>query len=92
MEMDKNSNVILELVNLRQTDYDAFMEKLYELLTGELKQAVYDATPIDEKTEAIWTMIQYFSDKDDFEKCIALKKIKEDLEKTKETGIRQIFA
>lgn len=83
MDVTKYSQAILELVNLRQTDYDAFMEKLYELLTGDLKEAVYDASPVEEKTEAIWTMMEYFSNKDDFEKCSVLKKIKEDLENSK---------
>jgi hypothetical protein len=92
MSPQEYSQAILDLVKLRQTDYDAFMEKLYELLTGDLKTAIYDSAPVQEKTDAISTMMDYFSQRDEFEKCAELKKLKEDLEKKSDPEIKKIFA
>lgn len=72
-DSSKYSKIMLELVHLRQTDYDAFMDKLYEALTGEFRGAVHDAAPPEEKNQAIWTMIDHFKKTEQYEKCANLK-------------------
>jgi hypothetical protein len=74
-DSSKYSKIMLELVHLRQTDYDAFMDKLYEALTGEFRGAVHDAAPQEEKNQAIWTMIDHFKRTEQYEKCANLKSL-----------------
>lgn len=69
------SKILLDLIHLRQTDYDAFMNRLYEALTGEFKDVINDSSPVDEKSQAIWTMIKHFEKQEEFEKCAELKKL-----------------
>lgn len=75
----KYSKIMLELVHLRQTDYDGFMDKLYDALTGEFRRAIHDAAPAEEKHQAIWTMIDHFKRTEQYEKCANLKKLAEEL-------------
>ena len=78
-DINRYSQILLELVHLRSTDYDGFMDKLYEALTGEFRGAIYDGSPVTEKTKAIWTMIDHFKTTEQYEKCGALKKLAEEL-------------
>jgi hypothetical protein len=72
--------LLLELLELKAKDYDKFMDKLYEALTGEARDALYSQDPASEKKKALWTMIQYFQDKEEFEKCAELKKMADSLQ------------
>lgn len=78
-DLNKYSKTLLDLVHLRQTDYDAFMDRLYEALTGEFKEVINDRTPVEEKSQAIWTMIKHFEKNEEFEKCADLKKLSDQL-------------
>jgi hypothetical protein len=69
------SKILLDLIYLRDTDYDAFMNRLYEALTGEFKDVIHDKSPVEEKTQAIWTMINHFTNTEEYEKCAELKKL-----------------
>jgi hypothetical protein len=69
----------MELIHLREKDYDGFMNKLYEALSGEFKDMVHDPVPVAEKERAIWTMINHFSDKEEYEKCAELQKLANEL-------------
>lgn len=73
------NDILLELIRLRETDYDGFMDRLYEALAGEFRDVVHDGTPMDEKKQAIWTMILHFEKKEQYEKCADLKKLSEEL-------------
>jgi hypothetical protein len=75
----KYQSALVSLVKLRYTDYDAFMERLYEALRGDFKDAIHDLTPVEGKQQALATMIEYFQDKEEYEKCSELKKIKDSL-------------
>lgn len=79
-ELNKYSQILLELVHLRQTDYDGFMNRLYEAITGEFKEVLHDQTPVEEKSQAIWTMIKHFEKTEEFEKCADLKKLADELD------------
>jgi hypothetical protein len=69
----KTSQMLAELVSLRHTDFDAFMNLLYDALQKELSGAIFDQTPLTEKQEALNSMIQYFQDKEEYEKCAVLR-------------------
>jgi hypothetical protein len=69
----KTSQMLAELVSLRHTDFDAFMNLLYEALQKELSGAIFDETPVLEKQEALNSMIQYFQDREEYEKCAVLR-------------------
>lgn len=75
----KYHQILMELIRLRETDYDAFMDKLYEALSGEFREVVQDNSPVVEKNQAITTMIKYFSDREEYEKCADLKKMMDQL-------------
>ena len=83
-DLNKYSKILLDLVYLRQTDYDAFMNRLYEALTGEFRDVINDSTPVEEKSQAIWTMIKHFEKNEEFEKCADLKKLADQLPKSKD--------
>lgn len=78
-DVPKYQSVLVSLVKLRYTDYNAFMERLYEALRGDFKEALHDLTPVEGKQQALATMIDYFQDKEEYEKCAELKKIKDSL-------------
>jgi hypothetical protein len=82
-DLNKYSIILLDLIHLRQTDYDAFMDRLYEALTGEFRDAIHDSSPAEEKSQAIWTMIKHFEKTEEFEKCADLKKLVEELSQDK---------
>lgn len=69
----KTSQMLAELVSLRHTDFDAFMNLLYDALQNELSGAIFDQTPTAEKQEALNSMIQYFQDREEYEKCAVLR-------------------
>ena len=70
---------LLELVTLRGKDYDKFMEKLYDALTGDLKNVIHDNSDIQKKLGSFDIMIKYFQDREQYEKCAELKKIADGL-------------
>jgi hypothetical protein len=53
---------------------------LYEALTGEFKDVIHDSSPVEDKTQAIWTMIKHFEKNEEFEKCADLKKLADELD------------
>lgn len=83
----KYSKILMDLVTLRETDYDAFMERLYEALTGEFRNAIYDGAPAEEKCKALTTMLEYFKEEDAFEKCAQIQKLIKEIQTTVPTGI-----
>lgn len=79
-EKKKSYNeLLMELMKLRGSDYDQFMEKMYEALVGEAQTALSSPDPIAEKRRALWTMINYFESKEHYEKCAELKKMADSL-------------
>ena len=68
-----SSQVLAKLVQLRHTDLEAFMNLLYSALQKELKGAIFDETPIEDKRAALDSMIQHFTDREEYEKCAVLR-------------------
>jgi hypothetical protein len=71
--------ILLELLELRENDYDGFMHKLYDALSGDFRDMVHDDSPLDEKLKALSTMIEYFAEREEYEKCAELKKMSDQL-------------
>lgn len=81
--LNKYSQILLDLVHLRDTDYNEFMNRLYEALTGEFKDAINDSAPVEEKKQAIQTMIKHFEKTEQYEKCAALYKLSNEMNQSK---------
>lgn len=81
MESNKKTyqDLLLDLMNLRKEDYGKFMDKLYEALIGEFKDAVNDGEPVSEKKIALQIMIKHFQKTEEYEKCAKLKQLAESL-------------
>lgn len=75
--------MLFELLELREHDYDSFMQKLFEALSGEFRSMVNDDSPLDEKSQALKTMIEHFAVREEYEKCATLKKMLDELEQEK---------
>lgn len=87
-DLNSYSQILLDLIHLKQTDYDAFMNRLYEALTGEFKDVIHDSSPVSEKAQAIRTMIKHFEKSEEFEKCAELKKLVDSI--IRETEVKPV--
>ncbi len=76
--------ILMELIVLREHDYDAFMHKLYEALSGEFRGMVHDTSPLDEKVRALSSMIEYFEGLEQYEKCAELHRMTKEITKPEE--------
>ena len=66
-------DILLEILSLREkNDFDAFMDKLYEAISGEFSDAFAGASPIRDQQLAFSVMIEHFQKKEEFEKCALL--------------------
>jgi hypothetical protein len=71
--------MLFELLQLRESDYEGFMQKLYEALSGDFRQMVNDDSPLAEKSQALRTMIEHFEVREEYEKCATLKEMLDEL-------------
>ena len=71
--------ILMELIVLREQNYELFMDKLYEALSGDFRQMVNDDSPLDEKSQALRTMIEHFEVREEYEKCATLKEMLDEL-------------
>lgn len=71
--MKKSVELLYELLQLRDTDYEKFMDKLYEAMTTEflevVKSKVFD---VEESDLVFKSMIRHFENKEEYEKCDVL--------------------
>jgi len=71
--MKKHHLILTEILNLRDKDYNMFMEKLYEATTGELLDMTIDMIKeSEEHRDTIKIMIKHFETKEEYEKCDVL--------------------
>ena len=71
--MKKYHLILTEILNLREKDYDMFMDKLYEASTGELLDMTIDMIKeSEEHRESLKLMIKHFENKEEYEKCDVL--------------------
>jgi hypothetical protein len=72
--------ILMELIVLREQNYELFMEKLYEALSGEFRGMVHDTSPIEEKLQALDSIRVHFQAREEYEKCAEIKKMFEELQ------------
>ncbi len=71
--MKKSLELLYELLQLRDTDYDKFMDKLYEAMTTEFSEVVKSKMfDVDDREIVFRSMIKYFEKKEEYEKCDVL--------------------
>jgi len=72
----KRQELLSELIRLRNTDYDTFMERMFEALNTVFMDDIKADRSREDKIKSLDSMIKYFSDRDEFEKCQKLVEIK----------------
>ena len=71
--MKKYHLILTEILQLRDKDYDMFMDKLYEATTGELLYMTIEMLNESEQhRDTLRSMIAYFERKEEYEKCDVL--------------------
>lgn len=77
-KQNKNSKLYLdtaELLALREKDYDAFIDKLYETIVHNEQEAIEDDEDRQEKEAAIQVLIDYYTKYEEYERCGELFRI-----------------
>jgi hypothetical protein len=72
--MDSKQHLLLmELLTLRETNRELFMDKLYDAITTDFKSIFIDEIIKDkEHQQTLQSMIDYFESKEEYEKCDVL--------------------
>jgi hypothetical protein len=71
--MKKYYLILTEILELRDKDYNKFMDKLYETTTGELLYMTIDMlNESEEHRDTLRLMIKHFEKKEEYEKCDVL--------------------
>jgi len=74
---------MLELINLREADYEKFLDRLYDGLVGEYAESIVAEPAMGDtkgKIEALNRMIKHFEKKEEYEKCAKLRDMAQVLE------------
>lgn len=80
----KYHDILLDLLKLReQFNMDSFVEKLYETLSGGNSPFLDGYNMTCKQKAAISTMIDYYQQKEEYEKCAVLKRMSKDSTKVK---------
>lgn len=64
------------LLTLEQTDFDQFMDLSYHVLMQSPASVLKRKDSIDAKVESINSLIKYFEEAEEYEKCTNLQKLK----------------
>ena len=71
--MKRHHELLLELIQLRELDYDKFLEKLYIAITTDFEGIFKEElTKEKEHQETLKLMIKHFEKKEEYEKCDVL--------------------
>jgi hypothetical protein len=57
------------LEELKKSDYDLFIESIYNLLEINEEALLKDKTPLESKESALDVMLKYFEKKEEYLKC-----------------------
>jgi hypothetical protein len=69
-----------EMLELRKTDYPAFIDKLYESMTSNPDMSIGDTSRDDTyKAEALQVLITYYEETEHFERCQKLYEIQKEI-------------
>jgi hypothetical protein len=71
--MKKHHQVLLELLELREKDYDLFVDKLYDAITNEFSKYFKEELIKDkDHQQTLKIMIEHYEKKEEYEKCDVL--------------------
>lgn len=71
--MKKHHQILLELLHLRETDYDLFIDKLYDAITNEFSKYFKEEIIKDkEHQDTLKIMIDHYEKREEYEKCDVL--------------------
>ena len=71
--MKKHHQVLLELLELREKDYDLFVDKLYDAITNEFSKYFKEELIKDkDHQQTLKIMIDHYEKKEEYEKCDVL--------------------
>ena len=71
--MKKHHEVLLELLALREKDYDLFVDKLYDAITGEFNKYFKEELIKDkDHQQTLKIMIDHYEKREEYEKCDVL--------------------
>lgn len=74
--MKNYHQMMLELLKLRETNYDLFLDKLYDAITNDfLDTFVKDLLKEEIHRETLNSLIKHFENKEEYEKCNVLLNI-----------------
>lgn len=74
-EINNSVESIAFIEQLKTSSKDIMMELIYKAIVQNEMGALQNDVPIDEKIEALQTVIRYFSEREEYEKCSDLKQI-----------------
>jgi len=71
--MKKHHEILMELLNLRETNYDLFIDKLYDAITDDFSIYFKEELIKDkEHQDTLKIMIDHYEKKEEYEKCDVL--------------------
>lgn len=74
-EFDELDNPLKVIFELRNSSREMMMEAIYLAIVNNEMGALKSPSPIEEKVEAIETVIKFFVELEEYEKCKELKKV-----------------
>jgi|TARA_B110000285_G_scaffold12736_1_gene12619 hypothetical protein len=74
-EINNSVESIAFIEQLKTSSKDIMMELIYKAIVQNEMGALQNDVPTDEKIEALQTVIRYFSEREEYEKCSDLKQI-----------------
>jgi len=71
--MKKHHEILMELLNLRETNYDLFIDKLYDAITDDFSKYFKEELIKDkDHQDTLKIMIDHYEKKEEYERCDVL--------------------
>ena len=71
--MKKHHEILMELLNLRETNYDLFIDKLYDAITDDFSKYFKEELIKDkDHQDTLKIMVDHYEKKEEYEKCDVL--------------------
>jgi replication-associated recombination protein RarA len=74
-EINNSVESIAFIEQLKSSSKEIMMELIYKAIIENEMGALNNSTPVEEKIAALETVIKYFVEKEEYERCHELKKI-----------------
>jgi hypothetical protein len=73
----RDESLMKELIRLRESDPDAFMQMVIEALKKNPDAAVEDSAPAQKKLVALESLMRYFQEIEGYEDCAFIRDLKQ---------------